>query len=311
MGLFKSSTKQGVVGLDIRDQGLAIAHMVHVPDGQPRLLFCEYFPLGPGRSALTVLEEVVGRRNLKGANCVAVMSPGSYQVLQVEPPQVEAQEINTALKWKLREMIDYPIEQAIVDTYPSPQDGQRKPPYINVVVAEREQVNWRAEVIEQAGLKLRVMDSIELSLRNLLANIVQKPTGVALLSLSKDHGQIVLVRQEQVYLAREIETGFGGLTAEGVTDENSRLQYDSMLLEIQRSLDFYESSYALPGIKQLLIHPQLSELEGLKQYFLENLRDIDVETLQLGAAAVVDAPVPPELEMQCMHAVAAAMRKQV
>jgi MSHA biogenesis protein MshI len=151
---------------------------------------------------------------------------------------------------------------------------------------------------------LESIDIPELCLRNISALLPQDQVGVALLVLEPHHGQLVLTRQGILHLARRVE--FAGLGADP-GDGDAAIDAAALALELQRSLDYYESSLGQAAIADLVIAPNSPRAAALAA---ELGRETSLRMHLLDLAGVLDCPNPPDADLQrsCLYAVGAALR---
>jgi MSHA biogenesis protein MshI len=208
------------------------------------------------------LQELITEHSLKGAVTNLVLSQDQYQIFQAERPPVEAHELAEAVRWKLGELLDYPANQAVIDTFPFPDDATRdRGKLINAVCAHQELIGGHVEFIREAGLELNRIDVAELALRNLLAYADPEGRGAALLYLSENHGHMVFCRGNMIYMARRIEVSLAQLR-DAASQEQA---VQALALEMQRSLDYFESQLRQvpPGRIQVAGHPEHLPLAGM------------------------------------------------
>jgi MSHA biogenesis protein MshI len=233
-----------------RETALAI---VHTRKGQaPLIRHCAVHPIFEIRPE-HVLLPLNHARELARAPVSGVIHPNDYQLLQVEAPEVPSDEMRAAVRWKLRDVINFPLNEAIIDVFEIPNQSRYAQARMAFVVAARGSAVERVVTLIKPRVRgSDVVDIPELCLRNLSALLPQDERGVALLVLGDTFAQLVLTRQGTLYLARRIELGESreapGSDAEG-GDEMAR----GLALELQRSLDYYESHYDQPPISALVI----------------------------------------------------------
>jgi len=88
-------------------------------------------------------------------------------------------------------------------------------------------------------------------LRNLSALLPQDEQGVALVALGEGFAQLTLTCQGVLYLARRIDLERRAETSsEG---EGAQAAIAALALELQRSLDYYESHYDRPPISTIVV----------------------------------------------------------
>src|SRR5205814_7806519 len=49
--------------------------------------------------------------------CTTLLEPADYQILLVEPPKVPADELKAAIRWKIKDLLEYHIDDATVDVF--------------------------------------------------------------------------------------------------------------------------------------------------------------------------------------------------
>lgn len=298
----RSRAGKGVVGVELRDDAIAFAH-VTTRGGQPRASRFEYCPTSAD-AATSVLTDLVRRHKLRGAACVGVIPQGAYQLLQVEPPNVPEAEQRQAVKWRLRDRIDYPVAEAVVDVFAPPQRANRPASNLNAVVCPADVVARCAETIGAAGLRLQALDIAELVQRNVLAALPDSNAAVALLTFQAQRGLITLIKDAELYLARDLDNGLDGIRDAGLAGEPGGSLYESVVLELQRSLDYFESGFGMAAIKRVLVYPSAEGVEHLLAHVRAMLPGLEMEIFD-PAAAFADTDSIPQ---GCLNAFGAALR---
>jgi MSHA biogenesis protein MshI len=287
----------GRTGLAVSSDGAGLARVVHT-QGRPRLTHCEWQPIDDTHP----VQRSVGRAPYTRSPAVAVMAPGDYRLMLVDAPEVPKEELRSALRWRIKDLIDFHIDDAVVDVFEMPapaRGGHTRPLYAVAVRAEL--VRKQVETLEDAGLALDALDIPELCLRNVAARIEREREGVALLYLAADHGILVLARSGVLYLTRRIDTGTS--TLRGVGDLASEL-VATLALEVRRSLDYFESHYAQTPLPR--VHTVGVSASDRAQ-LAEDL-SLPVEPLSLGDVLDVDCEVSEQTLQRCLPAVGAALR---
>jgi MSHA biogenesis protein MshI len=82
-----------------------------------------------------------------------------------------------------------------------------------------------------------------------------------------------------------------------------------MALEVQRSLDYYESHFAQPPINKLLLAPAEESVAEFVPYLDKQLAQ-QVELLDLNTLLISDAPLEPALQGPCFTAIGLALREE-
>jgi MSHA biogenesis protein MshI len=222
----------------------------------------------------------------------------------VVSPEVPEGELREALRWQIRDLVDFPLEEAVIDVFQVPRGHLREGARTAyVVVARQALVRQRVALLEDARLKIEAIDIPELVLRNLINLLPEAERGMAFLYFGADSGLIIVTRGQELCLARNLQVGASSLSAGGSALDST---VESIALEIQRSFDFYERSFAQKPIGSLVVAPQEFDAGGL----LAGLRSalgIQVNTLDL--AEILECPETlPEHPGRCLLAIGAALR---
>lgn len=297
----KSRAGSGVVGVEMRDDAIAVAH-VGRQAGKPRASLFEFCPTGAD-DAPAALSELVQRHGLKGTSCVGVLPQGDYQLLQVDPPEVPDAEKRQAVKFRLRDRIDYPVTEAVVDVFDPPQRANRQAGNLNAVVCPAAVVRRCVDAISGAGLRLQALDIAELVQRNVLAVLPDSENAAALLSFQAQRGLITLVKDAELYLARDLEVGLDRIR-DAVGGDRAPL-YESVVLELQRSLDYFESGFGMAAIGRVLVYPDGDGVDQLLAHVRATLPNLTVEVFDPAAVFATPESVPHG----CLNALGAALRE--
>ncbi len=288
--------------MDLGPDGVAVACVERPRTGRPRLRFADWRPAEDEEQALAALAAVEKTRSLRGAAAVGVMDPTSYSLLLVEAPDVEPAELRAALRWRIKDLIDFHIDDAVIDVFDLPGDAPRRHTRMMYVVAARAAaVRARVDALDATHLELGAIDIPELALRNVTALLPEDVGGVALLHVCGGHGLVVITHQSSLYLARTIDID----VAPGDAGERAA---ETLTLEIQRSLDYYESHFGQPPVQAVVVSrdtPGAAIEEHLRGTLAVAVRTFDPAT-----ALDCDQAPAPELAARCLTAIGAALRQE-
>ena len=274
--------------------------------GRLRILALDSFERrGSLADTLEALRKGLG---LQKRHCTTLLEAGEYQWQQVEAPDVPAEETKDATRWKLKDLLAYPVETATVDVLEIPADGTTgRPKSLFAVSAENAVIAGRMADFATAGVPLDAIDVPEAAQRNVAARFEDENRGLALLVINEGGGLLTFTHKGNLYATRRIEIGSGQLAE--ASQERREQMFERIGLELQRSIDNFDRQYGFIPLTRLLV-ASAAVLEGLIDYLAPNL-SIPVAALDL--AAVADFPEVPELaqaarQAQCLHAIGAALR---
>jgi MSHA biogenesis protein MshI len=299
LSLFKRGRATGSqIGVFVTAEGVAAAELATAAGSKPRLTRCIYEKQGTHDPFVRVLAGLANRR----APAVSVLDPGGYRLVLVEAPDVPADELRAAVRWRVKDLIDFHVDDAVIDVFEMPPHARGGPNrMMYAVTAKADFVKNQIDLIEGVGLKLEVIDIPELSLRNVATLLETEERGTAFLYLGERRSTLLLVRQGVLYLARHVETGVASLAEAG------ELRSDlvaGLALEVRRSLDYFESHYEQTSIPQLYV----SGLEESDREQIGRELGIAVRGVDLKKLLDMDDTLSPELQRLCLPAIGAALR---
>lgn len=297
--LKRSSAARVRVGAAVTREAAAIVALGRGA-GRPVLEYCSVLPRSRGTIA-----EALRMAGLARAPVSTVLGADEYQLAMIEAPDVLPAEMRAAVRWKLREAIDFHVDDAIVDVFDLPAQGRRAQGRMMYAVAAR-----RAAVGEHAarleGVKgFDVVDVPELCLRNLAALAPGAANGVALLHVGPTLATAVLVRGDTLYLARHLDLQ-STLRFDGA---EARVDAANVALQLQRSLDYYESHYDQPPIGEIVVAPSGARATALAQE-LANETGLRVHTFEFAEQFECREVPDPEMQSACLLAAGAALRAE-
>jgi hypothetical protein len=183
-----------------------------------------------------------------------VLERGRYQLLQTEAPEMPPEEWRDALRWRLKDQLDFPVDGAAIDLLSMPpQAGPRNQrTLIAAVVAGTVRREWQ-RAGEDAGWRWQAVDIVETALRNLSALLATPGRGHALLHLGETHATLVITVAGGLLLSRQIEVPRAQLAS---GDESLRTPaMERAGLELQRTLDGFDRVFSQVGLERLELLP--------------------------------------------------------
>lgn len=281
----KSNSWLAMVG---QGDGFAAAIVSRVAAARPIVEQAVFFP---GSVADAALDKAGKDLHAARYRCTTVLGTGEYQLLTVDAPNVPPEELKTAVRWRLKDMLDFPIAEATIDVLDIPLDPNaavRPQRSLFVVAARNSVVAARQKLFAAAKLGLSVIDIPEMAQRNIAAMLEPDGRGLAMLSFDQAGALLTVTYQGELYLSRRIDMPLAQLVDEDL--DRRHQAFDRIALELQRSLDNFERQFSFISVSKLLLGP--SEVTGLDEYLSSNLYT-PVDTLDL--ASMLDFERVPEL----------------
>ena len=308
LSLFKKRKSDGTrAGIVLGRGEFAIALVKRPAGGKPLLAHCSLTKTDDQRVEPALIA-AAHKLQLARVPVSAVADGEDYQLVQVEAPEVLPAELRAAVRWKLRDVISFHIDDAVVDVFEIPDQSRRSQAKMMFAVAARSSAVQRlASSVTAVSTRFDVIDIPELCLRNVAALLPQDQRGVALLVLHDHYDQLLLTRQGVLYLTRRIELPRSETISLDDDPLNPSIDASALALELQRSLDYYESHFDQTPITELVIAPNDARAERLGDA-LKNETSLRIAQLDLSELLELASPVQLTNSPSCLYAIGAALR---
>lgn len=229
------------------------------------------------------LERVAKEFGARRFACTTLLKPADYQMLLVDAPAVKREELKPAVRWRIKDMLDYHVDDATIDVLdlPVPAGTTGRQHQMYAVAARNDTIRATIARFEKAGVPLAVIDIPDAAQRNLAVLFPLENRGAVALTFDRHGGLITAVFDGELYLSRRLDISAAQL-GEAAEDERTRL-LDRILVETQRSLDHCERSFPFFSLGRVLLGPA-PEAWGLRAHLAANLY-LPVQPLELGQVA--------------------------
>jgi MSHA biogenesis protein MshI len=299
MGFFSKKSKvNGLLVIGFDADGMCAARVSRGASGKPVVELAAFFSVKQPPPP-EVLDKLARDLHAAQFRCVTLLGGRDYQLLAVEAPNVQPDELKAAVRWRLKDMLDFHIDDATVDVLDIPADKNAtvRVNQMFAVAARNAVIEARQKLFAAAKVELSVIDIPETAQRNISAMLEPEGRGLAVLYFNSEGGLLTVTFNGELYLSRRIE-----VTIEQVqeTDPDRRNQFfDKITLELQRSLDHFDRQFHFVTVSKLLLAPLPKS--SLHDYLSSNLY-MPVDLLDL--ASVFDFAKVPDLasvEVQQRH----------
>ena len=160
------------------------------------------------------------QQKIKRLPCYCVLEDG-YHLFLMDKLNVPAVELRDAMRWKVKDLIDYDCDEAVIDVFDKPETDRSY-----VVATNKQGINSLVTFVHSIGLELKKIDIAELTLKRFFQ--VYSECNLAIAMIHNAIGKVLILKNQQVYFSRQF-----------LLDENDDLA-SNVVLELQRSLDYYE-----------------------------------------------------------------------
>lgn len=301
--VLRSAKRQNqVVGVDFSTAGVAFAHIQRPATQQPYLVHCDFIPAETGIDLADLLRARLFKLGLLGIPCNLVMSPGSYQLILGEAPKVPAEELAEALRWRIKDLVQFPIAEAVLDAFLLPEDSARGTSRMAYAVAsQRKNIEVAVAAAKTTGLQLKNIDIPELVLRNLAEACCDTKRGVAIVKLQQGGGSLQIIREGNLYLSRQFSLSYNA----GLLDD---LPGEALVLELQRSLDYFERQMRQVPPSHIYLCGENVTADKLTPE-IRNALAVTINLLDLNSGVQIADAIPDHILSLSLCAIGAALRQ--
>ena len=303
MNWFSAKLRQNeIIGVEFAAGGVAFAHVRRLPTQQPLLVNSEFIPVEKSDDVAEILRQRLTKLGLNKVPCNIAMTTGSYQLLLGEAPKVPPEELAEALRWRVKDLIQFPIADAVLDAFLLPEDSARGTSRMAyAVVAQRNNITQLIAQAKTAQLNLHAIDIPELCLRNLAQACGDTKRGIALVKLGQGGGSLQIIRDGNLYLSRQFSLAFNA----GLLDD---LPGDALVLELQRSLDYFERQMRQTPPSHIYLCGDNVTADKLTPEIRNGLA-VKIELLNIESGVQLGENVQEHSLSLCMLALGAALRE--
>ena len=275
--MFRKPLTGSLVALSVHPDRVDIAKVSRNGAAPPLVEICD--SVQRKGSSLETLQALRKDFRLDQSRCGTVLGATQYQLQLLDAPVVPDAEMKSAVRWGLKDMLDYPVETATIDVVlvPAGPNSKARGKSAYVVSARNSEIESVMKVFLEAKLPLRVIDVPELAQRNIAALLETEGRGLAFLSFDDEGGLLTFTAGGELYLSRRIEVGSSML--EQADPERREQMFERITLELQRSLDHFDRQFSHIPLARVLLGP-LPENIGLHIYLAKNLY-VPVESVNL------------------------------
>ena len=267
--LFSKKESSHKLGITLRQNSLTYCYMPEQGSG-----ICQKADLLAG-SYVNSLASLKSNHGLEEGQCHLVLSAQQSQIVQIEKPKVPDNEIHAALKWQVKDLVNYSPDNMVLDYYDGPESagGAEK---INVVCAAKSDLKEMVEQLINDGFSVKSIITEEFA----FAGLLPVQDGACLLICQQPNEEILLliVKQGQLYFFRRLR-GFMQIGTKS-EEELSMGIIDALSLEVQRSTDYFERQLKQAPIHSIKIIVPIKNETFLARKLAENT-NVAVELLSL------------------------------
>lgn len=247
-----------------------------------------------------VLSGIVNKYQLDTTPTYWLTSPDDYQLLLLDALPVTQEEFREALNWRIRGMLSFPIEEAIIEYFSVPgKKSTPTQPMIAVIAARAAPISKMVAVLNKSDLYLTTIDIPELAMRNLSVLFEQDEKPSAFIYFYNTFVILNISCQKTLYFSRRIPLNMDATT--------KQLNYEQLCLDILRYFDYFQSQWRLPTPSRVLTAAEKGSTTEIAKKLSEFLL-VSVEEFPLSKFITNDQKKP--VETKYLLTIGCALRQE-
>jgi MSHA biogenesis protein MshI len=219
----------------------------------------------------------------KGCTAQVMLRPEQYQMLQIDAPAVAPEELRTAARWQIRDMVDVHMDDLTLDVMRVGDDKVRATGHLFVVAASNALIREVMGIGQDLRCTVEVIDIQDMAQRNLQSawarrNATLDRAHAALVLTDDNQALLTISANEELFYTRRIELGsgfmqanWGGGTAMAAAGPAQASEMtlapagmglspadadrgQRMVVEIQRSLDLWDRTWPMLVLDRVSVY---------------------------------------------------------
>jgi len=289
LNLFLSNAKPVIslvgdkcVALCIYEKEFSIVYSSHAGN-KVKIELAESYPYNDLYDLYIMLSQLVKSHNLKNIYCLWILQPEDYQLLITDALPVLPSEFQSAIRFKVKDLLRFPINDVVIDSFQLPIIKVGSPIKIMLVVAQSSKLLNISDQIIRAGLNLKVIDIPELALRNIASLYEKEGQSIALIYAQEKNIQLLITFQKEIYVSRNLMFSLGLTEINDQAILGQRIEH--LTTEIQRSFGYYQSQWRQPIPARILFTSSRKVKEEVILLLSQQLR-LTVEMINLNKVGI-------------------------
>jgi len=204
--------------------------------------------------------------NLEGLEVKVMLRPGQYQLLEIKAPAVAPDELRAAVRFKIRDMLDFPIDEVTLDLMRAGDGQQEGPAQLFAVAARNVVIRDVLDLCHAMRWTVSVIDIHEMAQRNLQTALIARHGGVnqahaALFWIDQLHTVLTISANGELFYTRRFDFLQG--LSEAVPDSGMKAaaQVISPAAKSSVSMNFgrdHQESHFFPASRSRVNTPYIS-----------------------------------------------------
>lgn len=235
-------------GFSIKDKAVCLVKLQLI-EGDWVCVLAEEFPLQSPEQLPLLFEQIINSKDLSGVPSTIIIPSKKVESIQIDLSELPPVDTQAALPWKIKELVSIPPQEMICDYIEMDIQPFGQPVKAQVMVTSRQYLESFLNVFHEQHVPVKAITTEQF----VLARMQSSEDAAQLLFVQHKNLEAILLilKNQQICFARKIR---GTDTVINMPpDQVKEYGADMIAIEIQRSVDYYESQLKQPPIKNVLI----------------------------------------------------------
>jgi hypothetical protein len=182
-------------------------------------------------ASLLSLQSQMGLSNMK---CAWTLSLKDYQLLLIDKPKVMPKEYKAVALWQVKDMLQFPIDDCVVDVFLPSENIVAHKNKLYVVVCKRSYLMSVVEIFSSMNISVESIIIQEFAERNLMMRLGLQEESIALLSQDGETYVLTIFQSDEILFSRRMTKNID--------------------FELMRSFEYFNVTLSQSAIGKLLMY---------------------------------------------------------
>ena len=304
--LFKKTKSRALAGISVLSDKVQLVKLSPSQDGF-KCDICKEVDLASEEQLPAVLTRLINEFDLTSCSTSIVIPANRVQSTQIESAELPEGDIQAALPWKVKELINIAPQDMVCDYIDMPLQPTGQGAKTQVLATSKKYLEAITLPFHESGAEIAALTTEQFAYAKL--QTTQDAAQLIFIQNKKADAVLLIVKNQEICFARKIRNS--AVIMEMTPEQLEMGGSDSIAIEIQRSIDYFESQLKQPPIKNALLSMQGENAERLvsalnqvlpvrtKLISIENIEDgeqLDISFMSALGAALYTQPHKVESE---------------
>ena len=244
----------------------------------------------------------IDRLDILGQDATFMLVPGQYQLILMDALDIPETEMNKALRWNLKGLSDYDLNDIVIDACLVPKIEDR-PQKTFVAITSLSELKKKLTIFASAFLNITSATITEMGLKNLLPLMKShvpaiQDVPIIMISRYDNTSKLHIIYHDLFYLIREFSA------PQTIIEEPDEITH--LTLEIYRSIDFCTNQLNLPKPSHLFFTPDFYHVADVLGAIGQELA-LTVKLIDLNDYLEIEPPLALKKQSEVFYAITAAL----